>query len=1284
MNKFYNSVLLVFVFLFLASNTAISQSHTMPQSGSSSVVTCGGTILDPGGTSNYPNSCTSTLVVYPTVQGCSVTLYGSYNLENNYDYLRVYSGVGASGTLLGSFTGSSGTVNVTSQGAPITLVFTSDGSVTRSGFELAVSCSGGCACGNEISVQPMSGGGVHVSWDAVSSIASNTYLLEYGLEGFAPGTGTSLFVTGTSVNIPDITEVTDFCVYYDCNNDNDYTNDPAACITYTPIYLVPASGSDTITSCSGIISDAGGLNGNYTNNNNGILVLRSSAPGCQVEISGSYNTQSCCDSLYVYDGIGTGGTLLRVCRGSGNATIRSQSGALTLRFKSDNSSVYAGFEFALSCVGGCACGAAPENVAVQEQNGILHVTWSPTLVPGANHYIVEYGSTGFMPGTGTQVVVQGTSYDIVDPVLGQQYEIRVYYDCGNDSLLTYETPSSTEICLPDTASCIDFSTLSSPNILCQYGTFSNPYSHTGIVDNGPNVQSSRHTIIVNQGTDPRTNNQLNLLPPCENYSVRLGNWATGAQAESITYNFYVDTTEGSILLLKYAAVLQDPNHTATEQPRFKFELLNSNNQLVDPVCGAADYIANPALGWNIGTSSSVIWKDWTNVGTDLSAYHGQNIRIRLTTYDCEQSGHYGYAYFHLNCKKKNISVESCGNTDYNTYSAPSGFSYEWYYQSNPNHIISTGQSVTIPQGNDNLFCKVSSLNNPDCFFTLWTSVTPRYPVADFAATNVPCSYQYTFDNQSVVSSSDTMVVPTGETCDGAYWDFGDGYVSNELAPTHEFPGPGTYPVTLVAKINHGKCTDTLTTLLTVAEYIIDGTHYDTTVCDSYTWGGQTYVQTGTYVKHFTGANGCDSTVTLHLTVNNSATHTFSATACDTFVWAGQTYTQSGSYTRHFQTVHGCDSAVTLNLTIHNSAIHNFNATACDSYTWNGQTYTQSGDYTRHFQTIHGCDSTVTLHLTIHNSATSEFNESVCVNYQWNQQTYNQTGDYTQHFQTVHGCDSTVTLHLTIRDAIENEFSDAGCEHYTWNGETYDITGDYQQTFVNAEGCDSIVTLHLTIHPSYDVHLEDVICEGMHYIKDGFNVTPQQTLNRDELTLERHLHSQYGCDSLVTLNLTIVDTTLRIIATPPTLCENFAIELQAESKFNHYEWSTGEISNIIVVVDPGLYTVTATGDLCSSTAGVTIEPCGVDMTLPNAISPSNQDGMNDYFYIDEYYQRQMHDFFIRIYDRWGDIVFSSTDKNFRWYGDVNGKTPNNVVYSYIIQYRDNFGERFLRKGTLVVL
>ncbi|MCG9912336.1 MAG: gliding motility-associated C-terminal domain-containing protein, partial [Flavobacteriales bacterium] len=121
----------------------------------------------------------------------------------------------------------------------------------------------------------------------------------------------------------------------------------------------------------------------------------------------------------------------------------------------------------------------------------------------------------------------------------------------------------------------------------------------------------------------------------------------------------------------------------------------------------------------------------------------------------------------------------------------------------------------------------------------------------------------------------------------------------------------------------------------------------------------------------TTVNGCDSTVTLALTVNpvynNGAVQNEEICDGESFTFGGTAYTVSGSYPYTFTTVNGCDSTVTLNLTVNPVYSGGVQAESiCDgeSFTFGGTAYTVSGNYPFTFTTVNGCDSTVTLALTV--------------------------------------------------------------------------------------------------------------------------------------------------------------------------------------------------------------------------------------------------------------------------------------------------------------------------------
>ena len=99
-------------------------------------------------------------------------------------------------------------------------------------------------------------------------------------------------------------------------------------------------------------------------------------------------------------------------------------------------------------------------------------------------------------------------------------------------------------------------------------------------------------------------------------------------------------------------------------------------------------------------------------------------------------------------------------------------------------------------------------------------------------------------------------------------------------------------------------------------------------------------------------------------------------------------------------------------------------------------------------------------------------ESVCYgeSYTWNGQTYATTGEYQQTFVAANGADSIVTLQLTVRPevpATEEHVTVAYGETHTWHGVTYTESASYSVTLQDAFGCDSVVTLHLTVLPNPD-------------------------------------------------------------------------------------------------------------------------------------------------------------------------------------------------------------------------
>ena len=79
-------------------------------------------------------------------------------------------------------------------------------------------------------------------------------------------------------------------------------------------------------------------------------------------------------------------------------------------------------------------------------------------------------------------------------------------------------------------------------------------------------------------------------------------------------------------------------------------------------------------------------------------------------------------------------------------------------------------------------------------------------------------------------------------------------------------------------------------------------------------------------------------------------------ACDSAIWNGNIYDSSGIYVGTLQTLAGCDSVITMDLTIHYSIDSSDSVVSCNFYEWNGNVYFTTGTYYDTLQTIGGCDS----------------------------------------------------------------------------------------------------------------------------------------------------------------------------------------------------------------------------------------------------------------------------------------------------------------------------------------
>ena len=216
--------------------------------------------------------------------------------------------------------------------------------------------------------------------------------------------------------------------------------------------------------------------------------------------------------------------------------------------------------------------------------------------------------------------------------------------------------------------------------------------------------------------------------------------------------------------------------------------------------------------------------------------------------------------------------------------------------------------------------------------------------------------------------------------------------------------------------------------------VLNTDNYDeqsVTICETeapYQWYGESYSATGkyTYTEKYVGTDIDSVQHILNLTVNPTVYTEEIITACDSYTWNGETYTESGDYVYTTTAANGCDSIVTLHLTINQTQYAEKSVTACDSYEWNGEIYTESGDYVYTTTAANGCDRVEVLHLTILPEAIAETEIlALCPSelpYEWYGQSLTEAGLYTATEQySGMSCDSIIhelTLNIFVQTLPE--------------------------------------------------------------------------------------------------------------------------------------------------------------------------------------------------------------------------------------------------------------------------
>ncbi|MBQ0016672.1 MAG: gliding motility-associated C-terminal domain-containing protein, partial [Bacteroidales bacterium] len=443
--------------------------------------------------------------------------------------------------------------------------------------------------------------------------------------------------------------------------------------------------------------------------------------------------------------------------------------------------------------------------------------------------------------------------------------------------------------------------------------------------------------------------------------------------------------------------------------------------------------------------------------------------------------------------------------------------------------------------------------------------------------------------------------------------------------------------------------------------------------------------------------------------------TDSITQCDSYLWGqnSRNYYNSGIYHDTVPcrrtALAGCDSIISLYLTIHHSSMEATDTTACDQYVWhvNGRTYTENTTLTLTFTNQQGCDSICKLNVTIYPTTYQEVFEHGCNTFYWpvDRRTYDRSVVHAEHMMSQHGCDSTYTLVLRMHYTHYDTIYDTICEGDTraFFGQQISMEGTYMYNGSTLEGCDSISTLKIVVKPqiipdfdsmsncetrefSLKMHPQDsnIYQQWYMYPDDGSlrgHTTDSIISFQPTLTTVYRLTARYReglrCDATKSISVTPIQPVVAGISASsecftPTINE---IRLSSTSTgADTYAWFiNGQFYSLMPTfnveapdnsTDSLRITLIALNNHCSDTAKTVLWSLGEGLHAPNIFTPGAE--RNTRFRV---YGQNIIDYEIFIYNRKGVLVYHSQMLDEGWDGTAAGgtKCPQGS-YAYYIRYR----------------
>ena len=490
----------------------------------------------------------------------------------------------------------------------------------------------------------------------------------------------------------------------------------------------------------------------------------------------------------------------------------------------------------------------------------------------------------------------------------------------------------------------------------------------------------------------------------------------------------------------------------------------------------------------------------------------------------------------------------------------------------------------------------------------------------------------------------------------AEWNFGDGMSDAGETVLHTYDVRGTYEVSVSLEDEFGCMEQTNSSVewvpfqLTPPDTLQSGIE----ICegDSLFINGQTITEAGQYLNIVPSEfNGCDSIVELIEVMTNPLPDqkVLNDSICigDSYLFNQLILTESGMYLDTFVNINGCDSIVLLDLKVIDPppSIEKRDICIGEIILWQNMLLSQSGIYTDTLLTAMGCDSLTILDLKVLERKEFHKPASICNKefYILGSDTLFDEGTYMLDTLSKFGCDSTVILTLEVNPTYDLHVSDEICQggESIFAGQVYTNAGSYTELFKTEFGCDSMVTLELSVIPETRRDFRDTICLGETYAFGEINLSIPG-IYVDTIT------NRNGCDSIVVLDLVVGENLTRInVDEELELAIGTTITLEPEVRGGdliNTQWfevdeflSDGLTLNYLVSDEEWVFFQSTNNLFCVALDSIFINAfLDPNIYFPNVFTPDG-DGINDLFNIGASDVISQSQLFI--FDRWGNEMYA---------------------------------------------